>query len=233
MEMNPKILIVDDERAIVTLLKYNLENANFSTDEAYDGEVALQKLEKNNYDLIILDVMLPKKDGIEVVKTLRQKKDNTPILMLTAINTEFDKVLALEIGADDYLTKPFSPRESIARVKAILRRTKLETARTNSILEIGQLTINSESYVVTKKGQQLSFTKKEFELLLFLVNHQDIVLSREQFLNKVWGFEFGGDTRIVDVHISRLRAKIEENVKNPQYIKTIHGLGYKFEDPFT
>lgn len=228
--MSKKIFIVDDEKSIVTLLTYNMEKAGYETDVAYDGNEAITMAMTNQYDLIILDVMLPGVDGLEVCKTLRQNKVETPILILTAREDEFDKVLGLELGADDYITKPFSPREIVARVKAILRRARQPVPEEYTAIEIGDLTIYPEKYEATLKGQSLSFTRKEFELLAYLTKHKGMVLSRDQLLNEIWDYDFAGDTRIVDVHISRLRDKIEENSKNPLYIKTVHGLGYKMED---
>lgn len=228
--MQQKILIVDDERPIVTLLTYNIENAGFTVDVAYDGIEAVKMAEQFPYDLIILDLMLPGKDGMDVCKHLRQNHIDTPIIMLTAKDDEIDKVLGLELGADDYLTKPFSPREVVARIKAILRRTK-DTKETPSVIYIGDLAIFPKKYEVMLHDRKLDFTRKEFELLVFLAEHEGIVLLRDQLLSDVWDYDFAGDTRIVDVHISRLREKIESNSKNPRYIKTIRGLGYKLENP--
>ncbi len=181
---------------------------------------------------IILDLMLPEMDGIEVCKHLRRNQIDTPVLMLTARDEEFDKVLGLEIGADDYLTKPFSPKEVIARIKAILRRTQ-QAVPSNQLkqIKVGDLTIYPERYEAEKDSQVLTFTRKEFELLYYLATHKDKVLSRDQLLSAVWDYDFVGDTRIVDVHVSHLREKIEPNTKKPIYIKTIRGLGYKMEDP--
>ncbi|MHA6251434.1 response regulator transcription factor [Oceanobacillus sp. CAU 1775] len=229
--MSQKVLIVDDEKSIVTLLKYNLEKAGFTTDEAYDGLEGLSKGETNQYDLIILDLMLPKLDGIEVCKQLRQNKIETPILMLTAKDEEFDKVLGLELGADDYLTKPFSPKEVIARIKAILRRSIKSNETNFSKLKIGDLIIFPERYEAEMNGKTIAFTRKEFELLYFLAKNKGKVISRDQLLSGVWDYDFVGDTRIVDVHISHLRDKVEPDTKNPKYIKTIRGLGYKIEEP--
>ncbi|MBC5637486.1 response regulator transcription factor [Ornithinibacillus sp. BX22] len=229
--MNEHVLIVDDEMSIVTLLKFNLEKAGFTTDVAYDGLEAIRKADKNTYDFIILDLMLPEMDGIEVCKHLRRNHIDTPVLMLTARDEEFDKVLGLEIGADDYLTKPFSPKEVIARIKAILRRTNVTVTSNVKNIKVGELTIFPERYEAEKNNQVLSFTRKEFELLLYLATHKDKVLSRDQLLSAVWDYDFVGDTRIVDVHVSHLREKIEPNTKKPIYIKTIRGLGYKMEDP--
>lgn len=229
--MSQRILIVDDEKPIVTLLKYNLEKAGFTTDEAYDGLEAVSKGESNDYDLIVLDLMLPGLEGIEVCKHLRNNKIDTPILMLTAKDEEFDKVLGLELGADDYLTKPFSPKEVIARIKAILRRTKNANQHSFSKLIIGALTIFPERYEVEMDSRTISFTRKEFELLYYLAKNKGKVISRDQLLSGVWDYDFVGDTRIVDVHISHLRDKIEPDSKKPIYIKTIRGLGYKLEEP--
>ncbi|SDK42748.1 response regulator transcription factor [Sediminibacillus albus] len=228
--MSRKVLIVDDEESIVTLLKYNVEQAGFTTDVAYDGQAAIQKAVQENFDLIILDIMLPELDGTEVCKLLRQKQIETPILMLTAKDDEFDKVLGLELGADDYLTKPFSPKEVVARIKAILRRANKKTETELSFLKIADLVIYPEQYEAVFQGETLEFTRKEFELLLYLAKHKGKVLSRDQLLSAVWNYDFVGDTRIVDVHVSHLREKIEPDTKHPVYIKTIRGLGYKMED---
>lgn len=229
--MKKKILIVDDEQSIVTLLTYNMENAGYETDVSFDGEEAISKAMAYPYDLIILDLMLPEVDGLEVCKTLRLNRINTPILILTAKEDEFDKILGLELGADDYITKPFSPREIVARVKAILRRVGQPVPEQYTAYEIGELVVYPDKYEATLAGEALAFTRKEFELLAYFIKHTGIVLSRDQLLAQVWDYDFAGDTRIVDVHVSRLREKIERNSKKPLYIKTIHGLGYKMEEP--
>lgn len=226
-----KILVVDDEKSIVTLLTFNIEKAGYKTDAAYDGVEAIRKAEETTYDLIVLDVMLPKMDGMEVCSFLREKQIDTPILMLTAKDAENDKIRGLELGADDYLTKPFSPKEVVARIKAILRRTNRLTLQQQSQIEISDLIIYPEKYEATIKGETLHFTRKEFELLLYLAEHKEKVLSRDQLLKEVWEYDFVGDTRIVDVHVSRLRDKIETDTRKPMYIKTIRGLGYKMESP--
>lgn len=234
--MSQKILVVDDEQSIVTLLKYNLVTAGYIVEVAYDGEEALKKVETEQPELIVLDVMLPKKDGIEVCKTIRSDKNLVPILMLTAKDDEFDRVLGLELGADDYMTKPFSPREVVARVKAILRRSqfvneiKKEDVDDEDII-IGSIRIRPEFFEVYKEDELLELTPKEFELLLYLIERQGRVITREHMLNSVWNYEFAGDSRIVDVHISHLRDKLEENPKQPKLIKTVRGLGYKLERP--
>jgi two-component system, OmpR family, alkaline phosphatase synthesis response regulator PhoP len=235
--MSQKILVVEDELSISTLLQFNLEQAGFQVITAIDGKSGLEKTVSEQPDLVILDLMLPEMDGLEVCKQLRGKQLNIPILMLTAKDDEFDKVLGLELGADDYMTKPFSPREVVARVKAILRRTLViskedEKARDDlEHLRIGEVDIYPENYEAYFKEKALELTPKEFELLVYLARHKNRVLSREQLLSAVWNYDFVGDTRIVDVHISHLREKIEANTRKPIYIKTIRGLGYKLEEP--
>ena len=234
--MSQKVLLVDDEKSIVTLLKYNLETAGYIVDVAYDGEEALKKVKEVKPELIVLDVMLPKKDGIEVCKTIRSDKNLVPILMLTAKDDEFDRVLGLELGADDYMTKPFSPREVVARVKAILRRSQIANEVVKDDVEdedivIDNIRIRPEFFEVYRDDTLLELTPKEFELLLYLIERQGRVITREHMLNSVWNYEFAGDSRIVDVHISHLRDKLEENPKQPKLIKTVRGLGYKLERP--
>ncbi|OCX36544.1 PhoP family transcriptional regulator, partial [Staphylococcus haemolyticus] len=231
-----KVLVVDDEQSIVTLLKYNLETAGYIVEVAYDGEEALEKVNEIQPELVVLDVMLPKKDGIEVCKTIRSDKNLVPILMLTAKDDEFDRVLGLELGADDYMTKPFSPREVVARVKAILRRSKFASEIEKADVDdedilIENIRIRPEFFEVYKDDELLELTPKEFELLLYLIERQGRVITREHMLNSVWNYEFAGDSRIVDVHISHLRDKLEENPKQPKLIKTVRGLGYKLERP--
>ncbi len=233
--MTTKVLVIEDEESIVTLLKYNLTRAGYDVITANDGEEGYRAAIDEKPDLIVLDLMLPKMDGIEVCKELRKQQIDTPILMLTAKDDEFDKVLGLELGADDYMTKPFSPREVVARVKAILRRTKFRNEKKEeddlTEIRVGELRILPAQYEVYRNGELIEFTPKEFELLLYLAQNKGRVLTRDQLLNSVWNYDFVGDTRIVDVHISHLREKIEVNSKKPQYIKTIRGLGYKFEEP--
>lgn len=228
-----KILVVDDEPSIVTLMKFNLEKAGYEVITAEDGRQGLDLSLTEKPDLIVLDLMLPGMDGMDVCKTLRQEKVDTPILMLTAKDEEFDKILGLELGADDYMTKPFSPREVVARVKAILRRTQVQQAPddASSVIKLGALEIHTDTYDVYARGEQLVLTPKEYELLLYLANHKNKVLSRDQLLNGVWDFHYDGDTRIVDVHISHLREKVEADPKRPAYIRTIRGFGYKLEVP--
>jgi two-component system, OmpR family, alkaline phosphatase synthesis response regulator PhoP len=234
--MSKKILVVDDESSIVTLLQYNLEQAGYIVETASDGQEGYDAVLKTKPDLIILDLMLPKMDGMEVCKALRLQKINTPIIMLTAKDEEFDKVLGLELGADDYMTKPFSPREVTARVKAVLRRSYATSEESNQKgndvgYEFGPLRVYPDRFEVFLQDNILDFTPKEFELLVYLMENKNRVLTRDQLLSAVWHYDFAGDTRIVDVHISHLRDKIEENSRKPKFIKTIRGLGYKFEEP--
>ena len=234
--MNHKILVVDDEESISTLLKYNLIQAGYEVVTAFDGEEALNVVKQENPSLIVLDIMLPKIDGVEVCRTIREQRNQVPILMLTAKDDEFDKVLGLELGADDYMTKPFSPREVVARVKAILRRVTFNSTSDQEVndakeIKVANLKIYPDFFEVYREGHLLDLTPKEFELLLYLIERQGRVITRENMLNSVWNYEFAGDSRIVDVHISHLREKIEENPKKPQIIKTVRGLGYKMEIP--
>ncbi|MCM3568315.1 response regulator transcription factor [Neobacillus mesonae] len=235
--MKTKVLVVDDEQSIVTLLQYNLEQAGFEVITAMDGEEGKRLAEQESPNIIILDLMLPQLDGMEVCKQLRQEKIMIPILMLTAKEDEFDKILGLELGADDYMVKPFSPREVIARVKAILRRSQVpiepaeEAVDEDVAIEIGSLKIYPEKYEAFFQGDLLELTLKEFELLLYLAQNKGRVLTRDQLLSAVWNYDFAGDTRIVDVHISHLREKVEKDTRKPVYIKTVRGLGYKLEGP--
>ena len=227
--MENKILVVDDEKPIVEILKINLEKNGYKVFCAFDGEEATQKAFADEPDLILLDVMLPKMDGFTVCKRIREKSA-VPIIMLTAREEEVDKVLGLELGADDYMTKPFSLRELMARVKANLRRTQIAQKPESGadIMTFGDLTIDTEKYEVKKKDTVISLTFREFELLKFLATKQGKIFSREQLLNKVWDYEFYGDVRTVDVTIRRLREKIEDNPSMPTYIITKRGVGYYF-----
>ncbi|WP_349239035.1 response regulator YycF [Petroclostridium sp. X23] len=232
--MSRKILVVDDEKPIVDILRFNLKKEGYTIIEAYDGEEAVKKALNENPDLILLDVMLPKMDGFAVCKKVREKSD-TPILMLTAREEEVDKVLGLELGADDYITKPFSVRELMARVKANLRRVSADTAAASggqSSIAVDKLVIDMERYEVKKEGSILELTLREFELLRFLSTQPTKIFSRENLLEKVWGYEYYGDVRTVDVTVRRLREKIEDNPSNPQYIMTKRGVGYYFNNNF-
>jgi two-component system, OmpR family, response regulator len=226
-----KILIVEDDPNLLETLKYNLKKESYDVVTAADGEQAVEAARKEKPDLIFLDVMLPKLSGFEVCRILR-KEMSTPIMMLTAKVDETDKVVGLEIGADDYITKPFSMRELIARVRAMLRRTQItETLpiQDKSII-IGNLRVSIESHQVLLKDVILDLKPKEFDLLVFLAKNRGIVFSRDQLLEKVWGYEYAGDTRTVDVHIRWLRQKIEVDPGNPKYLITVRGTGYKLED---
>ena len=227
--MSNLILVVEDEKSISDILKINLEKNGFKVSTAYDGEDAVNKALTENPDLILLDVMLPKLDGFSVCKKLRETM-STPIIMLTAREEEVDKVLGLELGADDYMTKPFSLRELMARVKANLRRTQLTTKpdAESKILEFGDLVIDTEKYEVRKKDITIDLTFREFELLKFLATRRGKIFTREILLNKVWDYEFYGDVRTVDVTIRRLREKIEDNPSVPAFIMTKRGVGYYF-----
>ncbi len=232
--MGKKILIVDDEKNIVDIIKFNLAKEGYQTIEAYDGEQAITMALEQNPDLILLDIMLPKIDGFEVCRKLRESL-TVPILMLTAKEEEVDKVLGLKLGADDYITKPFSTRVLLARIEAHLRRVSYESqnhARTaGRFLKFGSLEIDILRYEVKRDGQVIELTPKEFELLRFLATQQDQIFTRENLLEKVWGYEFFGDVRTVDVTIRRLREKIEKDPSNPEYIITKRGVGYYFNSP--
>lgn len=228
--MASKILVVDDEQSIVDILRENLEREGYETIEAYDGQQALDLALSENPDLILLDCMLPKLDGFDVCRKLRQET-LVPIIMLTAKSEEIDKVLGLELGADDYIVKPFSMREVMARVKALLRRSHFsETGQqdTSSIIEFGDLRIDQKAYEITMKDQPINLTLREYELVLFLALNAGQVFSRETLLEKVWGYEYFGDVRTVDVTIRRTREKLEPNQDNYQYILTKRGVGYYF-----
>ncbi|QKG83959.1 response regulator transcription factor [Kroppenstedtia pulmonis] len=233
--MSKKVLIVDDEPSIVKLVQYNLEKNGYQAVIATDGEQALEKVKQDQPDLLILDLMLPKVDGLEVCRQVRNNNRHLPILMLTAKTEELDKVLGLELGADDYITKPFSPRELVARVKAVFRRMEAIRAEGESeespLLTVGELTIDTEGYEVRRENETVDLTPKEFELLVYLARNRGRVLSRDQLLNAVWDYDYIGDSRIVDVHVSHLRDKLEQDTRKPVYIRTVRGIGYKFEGP--
>ncbi len=222
-----KILVVDDEPDLVELISYNLKKEGFEVSSAPDGEEALNKIRKEAFGLVILDLMLPGIQGMELCRILRKdpKTEGLPIIMVTAKGEEVDKILGLEIGADDYLTKPFSPRELIARVKAVLRRIAKKPAE-ERIVRLGDLAINRETYSVSKGHTPLSLSATEFKVLLYLVERRGKVFSREQLLDAVWKDEAFVEPRTVDVHIRRLRTQIEDDPSNPRYIKTKRGIGY-------
>lgn len=223
------ILVVDDELAIATLLKYNLEQNGFDVTLAETGDQAYELASKQAFDAILLDLMLPVMDGMTALKNLRQDKISTPVILITAKGDEFDRIFGLELGADDYITKPFSPREVIARLKAVLRRsqqTKQQNATQLDVIEIQNLTIDDSKKVVTKDGVILTLTPREYELLLYFAQRLGRVIDRETILTAVWGYEFTGESRMVDMHISNLREKIERNPKTPKLLKTVRGFGY-------
>lgn len=231
-----KVLIIEDEQSILKLLTYNLEQEGYAVESSMNGQEGLDMALENTYDMILLDLMLPNKDGMDICREIRQEKNEVPIIMLTAKDTEIDKILGLEIGADDYITKPFSPREVIARMKAIFRRYKqTETTTTNreeeEVIVVGDIEIFPDKYEVNVRGKEIELTPKEFDLLLYLARRTGRILSREQLLNAIWNYDFAGETRIVDVHVSHLREKIEKDTKKPEYIITARGFGYKLEAP--
>jgi len=225
-----KILVVDDEKPISDIIKFNMVKEGYEVVTAFDGREALEMFEAERPDILILDLMLPELDGLEVARTIR-KTSNVPIIVLSAKDSEFDKVIGLEIGADDYMTKPFSNRELQARVKAILRRTDLtienqEVEAAPTEIVIGDLQILTDAFVVKKHGEELDLTHREFELLHHLATHIGQVMTREHLLETVWGYDYFGDVRTVDVTIRRLREKIEDIPSRPEYILTRRGVGY-------
>lgn len=224
-----KILIVDDEVNVVELVKYNLELHNFEADTAYSGQEALDKIINNHYDLVVLDNMLPEFNGFEIIKIIRnnEKRKYLPILMLTAKSEESDIVFGLNLGADDYMTKPFRVYELIARVKSLLRRSNYHIEHVNQF-EFNDFTVDEDKHEVKINDELVKFTKKEFELLLYLIKNKNRLLTREKILEEIWGYDYYGETRTVDVHILNIRKKIEPNPKEPKYLHTIIGSGYKF-----
>jgi len=226
-----KVLVVDDEKLIVKGIRFSLEQDGMEVDCAYDGEEAIEKAKETEYDIILLDVMLPKFNGMEVCQQIREFS-NVPIIMLTAKSDDMDKILGLEYGADDYITKPFNILEVKARIKAIIRRsqTKEKPEQKAKTVTFGSLKINCESRRVYVNGKEVNLTAKEFDLLELLVFNPNKVYSRENLLNIVWDYDYPGDVRTVDVHIRRLREKIEENPSEPKYIHTKWGVGYFFQD---
>lgn len=227
--MPQTVLVVDDQDSIVRLVTYGLQQAGYRTLSAYDGSTALGLVEKERPDLIILDLMLPELDGLEVCRKLRSKGIFTPIIMLTARDEEIDRVLGLELGADDYVAKPFSPRELVARVRSVLRRSQGAMLPSGQTLQFGSLVIYLDEHTLTLDGKPVTLTPREFELLAFFARNAGKVFSREQLLDQVWGYEFSGDTRLVDMHVSNLRNKIEADGKNPRHLVTVRGVGYRFE----
>ncbi|UWG98609.1 response regulator transcription factor [Dehalobacter sp. DCM] len=229
--MSKKILVVEDEEAISRLISYNLKKEGYDVTVSADGINGLAKIRSEKPDLLILDIMLPGIDGYEICQTVRRENSALPVIMLSARADEVDRVLGLELGGDDYLTKPFSPRELIARVRALLRRTQnLRDTLDHDIFTIGGLSVDFSAREIKVDNQTVPLTPKEFELLEFLIRNKGKVVSRDQLLDRVWNYDFAGDTRIVDVHVSRLREKIEPDPKNPTYIQTVRGVGYRFKE---
>lgn len=228
--MAKKVLVVDDEKLIVKGIRFSLEQDGMEVDCAYDGEEALEKVKTREYDIVLLDVMLPKLTGFEVCQQIREFS-SVPVVMLTAKGDDIDKILGLEYGADDYITKPFNILEVKARIKAIMRRTmpKDSKQKKGQVLQAGNLVLDCESRRVSVDGKEINLTAKEFDVLEILVQNPQKVYSRENLLNIVWGYEYLGDVRTVDVHIRRLREKIEENPSEPKYVHTKWGVGYYFQ----
>lgn len=226
-----KILVVEDEESIRESLAFLLNKEGYEVKTIVNGTEAVEAFEKFNPDLVLLDIMLPGLSGVEVTKKIRQKSQ-TPIIMLTAKDTELDKVLGLEIGADDYVTKPFSGRELLARIKALLRRTG-EVISSEGALKVGPIEIDQDRHQVLIRGQENSMPLKEFELLLYLTQNSGRVLTRNQLIDRIWGSDYFGDTKTLDVHMKRLRARVEKDPTNPKYLQTVRGVGYKFDNKAT
>ncbi len=226
---NELILVVDDEKTLVKALSFNLEKEGFRVEQAYDGIEALKKVFEVKPDIVVLDLMLPEVDGFEVCRRIRKKLD-VPIIMLTARSEDIDKVLGLELGADDYLTKPFNSRELVARIKAILRRSVAREEEARKLIQIGRLQVDLLQHRVRLGEQEVGLTSKEFALLSFLAANAGNVYSREQLLEQVWGYDYYGDVRTVDVHIRHLREKLEKDPGNPELVITVWGTGYKIRE---
>jgi two-component system OmpR family response regulator len=229
--MSTRILVVEDDPNLLNALAYNLKREGYSVITAADGEQALEAARRENPGLVVLDLMLPKMSGLEVCRILRHEM-NVPILILTAKTEETDKIIGLELGADDYMTKPFSVRELLARVRAILRRSEMTgvmPAESDLILKIDDIEIDPARHRAMRRGEPLGLTPKEFDLLAFLAKNKGFVFRREQLLEKVWGYDYAGDTRTIDVHVRWLRRKIEPDPQRPRHLITIRGIGYKLE----
>ena len=225
-----RLLIVDDDTNLRHTLGYAFRQEGFEVITADDGDQALASFRTTHPDLVILDVMLPGRDGFEVCRALRRESD-VPVIMLTARDTELDKVVGLEIGADDYLAKPFSTRELVARVRAMLRRTRrVEPARTDARLELDGLVLDGSRHRVSLGGQEIELKPKEFDLLAFFMGHAGQVFGREQLLASVWGYDFAGDSRTVDTHVKTLREKLGDSAEHPRWIETVRGVGYRFRE---
>ena len=230
--MSKRVLIVDDEKAIVDILEFNLQRDGYEALKAYDGPEGLRMAREENPDLVLLDVMLPGMDGFTVCRTLRAEGNDVPIVMITAREEETDKVFGLEIGADDYVTKPFSMRELLARVKANMRRTASPAQETESgdVIRMRDLVIDMDRHTVSKNGKDLDLTQREYELVRFLAQNPGKVVSRQELMSQVWQYEYFGDLRAVDVAVRRLREKLEDNPAEPDYVRTRRGVGYYFAE---
>lgn len=224
-----RVLLVEDERGLILTLTDRLQSEGFNVDVASDGKTGLEKALAGNYDIILLDVMLPEKNGYDICRDLRQKGIATPVLMLTAKGETIDKVLGLKLGADDYLTKPFEVLELLARIEALLRRAPAQTnGRSHDEIRFGEITIDFKRAEVTRGSESIDLSAMEFKLLQHLIENRGVVHSRDQLLDAVWGYDAMPSTRTVDVHIAWLRQKLESNPKRPHFIQTVHGMGYKF-----
>jgi len=226
--MSPRVLIVEDEAGLRLTLSDRLESEGYSVETASDGEAGLASATSGGYDVIVLDVMLPRMNGFDVCRGIRQRGVTTPILMLTARGQVVDKVVGLKLGADDYLVKPFEMSELLARIEALLRRTTLRMAAAPETFRFGDVAVDFRRAEVTRSGVAVALSAREFKLLRYFIEHRGAALSRDELLNEVWGYNAMPSTRTVDVHVAWLRQKIEDNARHPQYVLTVHGLGYKF-----
>ena len=224
-----KILVIEDEKSIADIIQFNLKKEGFEVICVYDGLTGLSLALEEEVDLILLDIMLPHMDGFTICKKVRKVKE-VPIIMLTARSEEVDKVLGLEIGADDYVTKPFGMRELIARVRANLRKRSTAVDEHNEIIDLGEIVIDTKRYIVSRRGEEIPLTNREFELLMFLAGRKGQIFSRDVLLESVWGYEYFGDARTIDVTVRRLRTKLEDVPEDPKYILTKRGLGYYFKE---
>lgn len=226
--MSKRILLVEDEPGLVLTLTDCLVSEEYNVETAQDGETGLRRAKEETFDLLILDVMLPRKNGFDILRDLRQHSIKTPAIMLTARGQIIDKILGLKLGADDYLTKPFDMGELLARIEAILRRAPHDQQPTAEVYTFGDVRVDSRRAEVTREGQPVELAAREYHLLRYLIEHREATISRDELLNEVWGYDAMPTTRTVDVHIGLLRQKLEPNPRHPQFILTIHGLGYKF-----
>ena len=223
----PRVLLIEDEEGLAEALEYHLARNGFEVDREADGAEGLTRFHRDGADLVLLDLMLPGLSGEEVCREIR-KSSSVPIIMLTAKSDEVDKVVGLELGADDYVTKPFSSRELLARLRAVLRRAAPESAPSNGVLERGGIRLDPDRFEVTVRGTEVRFTRKEFELLEYLMENAGRAVTRESLIDSIWGSDYFGDTRTLDVHVKRVRSKIEEDPKEPRLILTVRGVGYRF-----